>query len=284
MRGFVTNNKSKKSSTNSKKSKNKKGRRKKISLDGSTWIKYSISVWRISKSPDEKKLKHQAMFPLELPRRLIEIYTHKGDIVLDPFLGIGTTVLAAKELGRRGIGFELNELFAEQAQQRVASQLPFEGVEEPKIHNEDSRKILEFIKPETVDFIVTSPPYWDIHRQRRTADYKEAKPYSEAKNDLGNINDYYDFLNELKDVFGKAYQTLKPDKYCAVIVMDLRKEKKFYPFHIDVTSMMTDIGFELIDIIIWDRQQEYNNLRPLGYPYVFVVNKIHEYILLFKKK
>jgi len=47
--------------------------------------------------------------------------------------------------------------------------------------------------------------------------------------------------------------------------------------------MMEQIGYVLEDIIIWDRRREYNNLRPLGYPYVFVVNKVHEYILIFKK-
>ena len=65
--------------------------------------------------------------------------------------------------------------------------------------------------------------------------------------------------------------------------MDLRKKDKFFPFHFDTIQFMTDIGFTLDDIINWDRRQEYNNLRPLGYPYVFRINKIHEFILIFKK-
>jgi hypothetical protein len=65
--------------------------------------------------------------------------------------------------------------------------------------------------------------------------------------------------------------------------MDIRKKSKFYPFHMDIVKLMGDIGFNFEDTIIWDRQHEYNNMRPLGYPYVFRVNKVHEYILIFRK-
>ncbi|MDZ7261489.1 MAG: site-specific DNA-methyltransferase [candidate division KSB1 bacterium] len=58
---------------------------------------------------------------------------------------------------------------------------------------------------------------------------------------------------------------------------------EFYPFHTHIIDFMLDIGFSLDDIIIWDRRQEYNNLRPLGYPYVFRINKVHEFILVFKR-
>jgi DNA modification methylase len=66
--------------------------------------------------------------------------------------------------------------------------------------------------------------------------------------------------------------------------MDIRKNSTFYPFHSDLIKKMDEINFSLNDIIIWDRQKEYNRMRPLGYPYSFIVNKIHEYILIFKKK
>jgi hypothetical protein len=72
--------------------------------------------------------------------------------------------------------------------------------------------------------------------------------------------------------------------YCIVIVMDIRKKSDFYPLHMDVTGKMLEIGFALDDIVIWDRRQEYNNLRPLGYPSVFRINKVHEFILIFQKR
>ena len=76
---------------------------------------------------------------------------------------------------------------------------------------------------------------------------------------------------------------LKQGSYCVVDVMDIRKKSKFYPFHIDIAQMMQEIGFIFDDIIIWDRRLGYNDLRPLGYPSVFRVNKIHEYLLIFLK-
>jgi hypothetical protein len=65
--------------------------------------------------------------------------------------------------------------------------------------------------------------------------------------------------------------------------MDIRQGSQFFPFHMSISNMMAEVGFVLEDIIIWDRKREYSNLRPLGYPYVFIVNKVHEYILIFRK-
>ena len=76
---------------------------------------------------------------------------------------------------------------------------------------------------------------------------------------------------------------MRAGSYCCVIVMDLRKKERFYPFHSDVANFMQEIGFVFDDLIIWDRRHEYNNMRPLGYPFVFRVNKAHEYVLLFVK-
>ncbi|MBS7251544.1 MAG: site-specific DNA-methyltransferase [Candidatus Freyarchaeota archaeon] len=262
-------------------------------LDGKEWTKYSISIWDVVKSPEEMKLKHPAMFPEELVRRLIKIYTKEGEVVLDPFMGSGTIVLAARNLNRKGIGFELCEEFFSLAKKRLryldtqleafSSEGEKTAFASPEIYLEDARNILKYVKTNSVDLVVTSPPYWDIHRQKRTADYKEIRPYSELEQDLGNISDYNQFLTALKEIFEQVYMVLKPGKWCIIVIMDIRKKDKFYPLHMDMTRVMQEIGFELDDIIIWDRRLEYSNLRPLGYPYVFRVNKIHEYILIFVK-
>jgi DNA modification methylase len=96
-------------------------------LDGKTWLKYSISVWSIAKTPEEAKLSHPAMFPLELCERLIKIYTRVGDVVLDPFMGSGSVLVAAKKLGRKGIGFEIVPEYVELAKKRLQSIEPLKS-------------------------------------------------------------------------------------------------------------------------------------------------------------
>ena len=91
-------------------------------LDGKTWQRYSISVWNVVKSKEEVKLRHPAMFPMELCRRLIEIYTKKGDIVLDPMMGSGSTIVVAMDMERKGIGFDINPDFVNLARKRLSQQ------------------------------------------------------------------------------------------------------------------------------------------------------------------
>lgn len=75
-------------------------------MSGEEWNTYFVGHWRF---PGERQNEHLAMFPEELPRRLIKMFSFKGETVLDPFLGSGTTSLAAKNLQRNSIGYEINE-------------------------------------------------------------------------------------------------------------------------------------------------------------------------------
>ncbi len=222
---------------------------------------------------------------MELPRRLIEIFTKDKDhLVLDPFAGIGSTVLAAQSLGKSGIGIEISEKYAEIARERLRQTGLFTKETENIIHNCDARSLLEKVEPGSIDLVITSPPYWDVLSQKRSADYKAVREYEAGSADLGKIASYYGFLNSLKTVFADVHTAMRPGAYCCVVVMDLRKKERFYPFHSDVANFMQEIGFIFDDLIIWDRRHEYNNMRPLGYPFVFRVNKAHEYILLFVKQ
>ena len=261
-------------------------------LDGVRWTRNSISLWAdIRKTPEEVALKHPAMFPAQLAAKLIQCFTTMDDrIVLDPFVGIGSTVLAAEALGKTGIGFDVSEEYVKKARGRPS--LPRDMFESKDLetapgtrqfHLADANDLPDHLEPESVDLVITPPPYWNILLQNRSADYKETRHYGEAHNDLGKIESYDAFLVALSSVFEKVLAVLEAGKYCCVIVMDLRKKSTFYPFHADLASHMQKIGFLLDDIIIWDRKHEYNNLRPLGYPAVFRINKVHEFILIFRK-
>ncbi|MFQ6026481.1 MAG: DNA methyltransferase [Dehalococcoidia bacterium] len=273
-------------------------------LDGKTWQRHSISLWSdLRKTPEEVSLKHPASFPLELVIRLMQCFTNREDrLVLDPFCGIGTTPIAAELMGKTGIGIELSQEFC----QRALGRQPTLHTESDELGNpvptlsrggvalapelgrrqiicDDARNLLQHVGPESVDLVVTSPPYWDILLQRRSADHKEVRHYGADTEDLGKIEEYEDFLQGLKEVFGPVYTALRPGKFCLVIVMDLRKRSRFFPLHSDVATLLQELGFIYDDLIIWDRRHEYNNMRPLGYPYRFRVNKAHEYILIFQK-
>ena len=251
-------------------------------LDGKTWTRYSVSVWDLKKTKKEASLGHPALFPQALIERLVKIFTKSRDIVLDPFMGAGSTLVAAQILDRKGIGFEIAPHYISLAKERLA-QISESTLSEVEIYEHDARQLAQEISPDSVDFVVTSPPYWNIHHQRRTANGKAPRPYSTSKQDLGNINDYPTFLDALNTVFEQLQIVVKPGRWCCLIVMDLRKKNRFYPLHLDCIQLMNRSGFLLDDIIIWDRRAEYHNLRPLGYPTTFRVNKVHEYILIFQK-
>lgn len=251
-------------------------------LDGKAWTRNSISVWSdLRKTPEEMRLRHPALFPVALAGRLIECFAAPGDeTVLDPFAGLGSTLIAAAQKGMCGIGIELSREFVKIARKRLANG---DAKGKASIRVGDARKLSRYIAPESVDLVITSPPYWDILTRRRTADGKTTRNYGDHAADMGRITNYGDFLHALQDVFAQVFAALRPGKYCIPIVMDLRKHGRFYPLHSDLAQRLESIGFVYDDLIVWDRRQEYNNLRPLGYPHVFRLNKVHEFALVFRK-
>jgi adenine-specific DNA methylase len=255
-------------------------------LTGKDWLQNSFSIWReLGKTEEEKKLGHPAIFTIKLVTKLIETFCRpQKSLILDCFAGSGTTLIAGLRNECDVVGFDLNPKFQDLFIHRASSSYginPY-GLKE-KFHIHDSRHLTEKVEANSVDLCITSPPYWDILNQKRTADYKDNINYSDNTEDLGNIDDYNNFLASLKDVFKEVHTALKPKSYFIVNVMDLRKKDKFFPLHMDTSKIAQEVGFNLEDIIIWDRQQEYNNMRPLGYPYKFIVNKVHEYLLIFRK-
>ena len=259
-------------------------------LTGKEWLMNSFTIWRdVVKTSEERATKHPALFPQELVEKLIRLYLRDpGSVVMDPFMGIGSTMLASMNQGMKGIGFDLSKDFCGIAKERIGK---FQGTLDnnteiftPEVHNNDSRTISKIIDVESVDLVVTSPPYWDILNQKRTADGKIIRNYSSEKDDLGNIPDYEEFLMDLKNVYTEVYKVMKPGARCIAVVMDIRKKDKFYPLHEDQSRIMREIGFELDEYVIWDRQRDYNNMKTLGYPYVYRFNRVHEFICIYLKR
>ena len=266
--------------------KPKKNINKTNNLSGKEWLQNSFSIWKdLGKTEEEKKLKHPAIFTIKLVDRLIDTFCRpQKSLILDCFAGSGTTLLSGLRKDKNVIGFDLNKSYKDLFIKRATysySFSPYGLADKYLIH--DSRFLSQRLEEESVDLCITSPPYWDILNQKRSADYKTNVNYSDSTEDLGNIDDYSLFLENLKLVFAEVYKVLKYKSYFIVNVMDLRKKDKFFSLHSDTSTIAKQVGFSLEDIIIWDRQQEYNNMRPLGYPFKFIVNKVHEYLLIFRK-
>ena len=258
-------------------------KRRANSLDGTRWLKNSFSIWRdIAKDWDGKA--HPAPFPVTLASKVIECFaSDKDGVVLDPFAGSGSTMLAALRANMRTVGLDINPDWQTLFEQR----LPAADANSSNWIYEvcDARKLSDIVEPGSIEICITSPPYWDIQNRTRSADGKPPRPYSSSAKDLGNLEDYQDFLSAFGLIASAIEVALRDDGYFIVNVMDIRKGPTFYALHMDVALTVKDCtSLSLEDIIIWDRQADYNGMRPLGYPYKFIVNKVHEYLLVFRRK
>ncbi|MHC4337357.1 MAG: DNA methyltransferase, partial [Planctomycetota bacterium] len=148
-------------------------------LDGKEWTSHSISIWKdIRKTSDEMRLDHPAMFPIMLVKRIIRCFTTSSEkMILDPFMGSGSTLIGACLLGRKGVGFEIYPDYVELAKQRLSIYTRNQSSPSFVIYPHDARRLTDFVEPSSIDFCFTSPPYWNILTQRRTADYKQVRNY-----------------------------------------------------------------------------------------------------------
>jgi site-specific DNA-methyltransferase (adenine-specific) len=228
------------------------------------WARYNTTLWQCANNDG-----YFASFHPEIPRRLIKYFTFAGDTILDPFMGGGTTLAVARELGRNSFGIECSQKAIKFAERRLAACQFSRAI--TKIVNGDSRKMP--FEDEFFDFIVTSPPYFDIVH------------YSDDEEQLGNLHNYTEFLNEMVKVFKECYRVLKFEKYFCVVTSDVRKAKMYFPIHIDYVNKLREIGFRLHQILInvFHTSGAAKREACMGYPSNFHPWMVHEYILIFQK-
>lgn len=265
-------------------------------LTGSEWAQLSKSVEQYVDKRSKKQKLHGAAFPQSLVEHHILCYTKKKNLVFDPFVGVGTTLDACKKTERNGIGIEINPEFVKLAEKDISQKSLLPDNNAITIINDDIRNLLTHLKPNSVDFIITSPPYSNLlHKVQDKFLYKwkkfgkkekkNAEPYSKVENDLGNLG-YQESLDEFEKVFADTLKVLKNDSYAVWVVKDFRDLKNGVPyvnFHTDLISRATKVGWILWDIRIYD-QTKFRPLVILGIPSRnFYMNMGHSYILVFKK-
>jgi DNA modification methylase len=258
-------------------------------LTGKEWTKFTCSWFIFNALPsdlkEERELSaglenHPATYSPTMISDFIRFFTKEGMSVLDPFLGIGTTLEACKRVNRIGYGMEVNPKYFEIAKKRIPQF-------SQNIFNSDSRTVKKFYKPNSFDFCISSPPYWDIlnrstdkfedSRSRKGLDVK----YSDSFLDLGNIDKYEDFLDTLSGIYFDIYDLMKFGSYTVIIVKNVKKEKKVYPLAWDLAKKLST-KYELKDEKIWI--QDKVGLSPYAYPYSWASNILHHYCLIFRKE
>ncbi len=266
-------------------------------LTASEWASLSKNVWNdVSSARARKHLEHGATFPEKMINRVIQMYTKKGDLVLDPFLGTGTTLEACRNTNREGLGIELNERFIQPALE-VIKQTTLHKPLSLKVIHDDCRNLLNHIKEESVQLMVTSPPYANFIQKSvedRANTHKTSliklennstvNQYSDKKEDFGNL-EYPDFLNELKEVMKKLFIVTKRGGYNVWVIKDHRDTKNKIPyisFHSDLAKIGEEAGFKNHDLIIWDQTGQ-RKLVLLGYPSVFYTNQNCSFLVVLRK-
>lgn len=270
-------------------------------LNGSQWLPETKSFFYQkglgAKHPHAQiERQHPAPYSFQDIAHLITFFTKKGMRVLDPFGGVGSTAKACELEGRLCTSIELQPRWRDLAVQRLETEVGEGTSQKHDFILGDSRTELRRLADSTFDFMVTSPPYWSILNKK--ADHKVMKErvannlatnYSDDDaNDLANVESYEEFLKILvDDVFLECARVLRPKKYMCLVVSDFRNKSEFISFHSDLIQAMnkrkTSDGYQITLQGVKVLLQNHKTLLPYGYPFAYVENIHHQYILIFRK-
>ncbi len=263
-------------------------------LTNKDWLKFQKS-WFIHNPPPRRKdvLRHPAKFPETLAQEFIEFFTRRGQVVLDPMAGTGSALVAALRAGRHAYGIELNPAYAAIAarvvnEERLALGEPAQELACQVIPG-NAADIAALVSQYTlppVDYVITSPPYWDMLRARGAGTQKVRRAssdldvfYSDDPEDLGNVAGYDEFIDRLAQIYEALQPFLKPKAYLTIIVKNVKKGGKIYPLAWDLARRL-DHTYTLKDERIWC--QDNQRLAPYGLGSAWVSNTFHHYCLQFR--
>jgi DNA modification methylase len=257
------------------------------------WIKCQLGIWQFNYEGRDirDKTKHPATFPISLARRCIELFSHQGELILDPFMGSGTTLLAARDVDRNAVGFDIHPDYIALTQERLKQDSLFSQTQQIPILD-DARHIDQYLDEESIACIVTSPPYANLlNRQRKNksrrgnerknGQYLKVEQYSQRSEDLGTL-DLEAYSAAIAEIFGKLLPLLKKKGHCIINVPDMWWENKRITIHVTVIEALRSVGYELRNTIIWDRMNIVNNVGIFGWPSNYItMGTTFEYLLDF---
>lgn len=250
-------------------------------LTAEEWKEFTKTVWSIANTSHDE---HPAVFPPELPLRLIKLFSFWGETVLDPFGGSGTTAEVSISLGRNIVSVDQSAKYSAMTRKRCAAAKKRGDEGEATIITGDSRSITS-LADGSISLVVTSPPYWD------KADY------GGSNSDIGRRSNYGKFLKDMREVFLECFRVLEPGRKICVNTANVNQYTEHglltFPIAADFCVILRDIGFVMVNELIWSKDRtggkwgSANGQRPIfgSYPYPpnFLFKNVHEYILIFAK-
>jgi len=257
------------------------------------WLKCQLGVWQCYYEARDIRDKnvHPATFPISLSSKVITLFTHEGELVLDPFVGSGTTLVAARDIKRNAVGFDLKSEYIELCNERLQQMSLFENAKQLAILD-DAKNIPNYLKPETVSLIWTSPPYSNLlnrerknksRRKRDNGQLGKIEQYSQDPRDLGTMN-LEAYTKNMGDIFESLLPLLRPKAHCVINVPDMWWENQRITIHVSLIEELRERGYELRNIIIWDRTNLVNQIGIFGWPSNYITMGVtFEYLLDFWK-
>ena len=255
------------------------------------WLKSQLGVWQFNYDGRDIRDKniHPATFPISLAKKVIELFTHEGELVLDPFVGSGTTLVAARDLSRNAVGFDLQKRYIDLCEQRLA-QTTFLGEAKQIAIQDDARLIEKYFEPETISLIFTSPPYANLlnrarknksRRIRNNEQLGKIEQYSQDPRDLGTM-ELSQYTIAMGEIFESLLPFLRPKAHCVINVPDMWWENQRITIHVSLIEELRKRGYELRNIIIWDRTNLVNRIGIFGWPSNYITMGVtFEYLLDF---
>jgi 16S rRNA G966 N2-methylase RsmD len=254
-------------------------------LTAREWMQFTKS-WFVCNPPPRSRraMLHPAKFPEPMAEEFIRFFTKAGETVLDPFAGVGSALAAAARCGRRAVGVELCEQFVQLAR-------PHAGPGQTVLRG-DARQAVQLCRNAGIDsvhYIITSPPYWDMLAKSRgnvqSAHKDRAKAglpivYSSDPADLATIADYDQFLAELAGILASLKVLLAPMRYLTVVVQNVRVPTgEVRPMAWDLCRLLSE-QYTFKGERLW--LQDNKRLGIWGYPAEFVTNVHHHYCLTLR--
>lgn len=219
--------------------------------------------------------RHGGRFIPQVPEKFIKLFSHAGETVLDPFCGSGTTNVVAKQLGRNSVGIDINSYSVGLASHRLYQadwSIEILSSTRHEIVQGNCIEILEKMPANSIDLVVSSPPYLDV------VNYEDDNPEQ-----WGNISDYQLFLYKMTGAFEKLERVIKPRGFMVIVTQDVYKRDAKCPLHADYIYICRHLGFEIINTQVYILNYSTGGRLVYGYPKSYYPKNDHEFIVIFRK-